>query len=65
MRSELRMTLLAPEIVEGILAGRQSLGLTMARAMQPFPREWQRQRLSREQYPKDYESLSITTTYFD
>ncbi len=59
------MTLLAPEIVEGILAGRQSLGLTMARAMQPFPREWQRQRLSREQYPKDYESLSITTTYFD
>ena len=36
----LRMTLLAPEIVEGILAGRQPEGLTMARAMQPFPMEW-------------------------
>ena len=39
----LRMTLLAPEIVEAILAGRQPEGLTMARAMQPFPWQWQRQ----------------------
>ena len=39
----LRMTLLAPDIVEAILAGRQPEGLTMARAMQPFPWEWQRQ----------------------
>jgi hypothetical protein len=39
----LRMTLLAPEIVEAVLAGRQPEGLTMARAMQPFPWEWQRQ----------------------
>ena len=39
----LRMTLLSPEIVEAILAGRQPPGLTMARAMQPFPREWRRQ----------------------
>ena len=39
----LRMTLLAPEIVEAILAGRQPDGLTMARAMQPFPPEWLRQ----------------------
>jgi len=36
----LRMTLLAPEIVEAILAGRQPDGLTMARAMQPFPMDW-------------------------
>ena len=36
----LRMTLLAPEIMEAILAGRQPEGLTMARAMQPFPAEW-------------------------
>ena len=36
----LRMTLLAPEIVEAILAGRQPKGLTMARAMQPFPWQW-------------------------
>jgi hypothetical protein len=40
----LRMTLLAPEIVEAILSGRQPEGLTMARAMQPFPVEWERQK---------------------
>jgi hypothetical protein len=37
------MTLLSPEIVEAILAGRQPDGLTMTRAMQPFPVEWKRQ----------------------
>jgi hypothetical protein len=36
----LRMTLLAPEIVEAILAGRHPEGLTMAREMQPFPYDW-------------------------
>ena len=39
----LRMTLLAPQIVEAILAGKQPEGLTMARVMQPFPLEWRRQ----------------------
>ena len=39
----LRMTLLAPGIVEAILAGRQPDGLTMARAMQPFELEWKHQ----------------------
>ena len=39
----LRMTLLAPEIVEAILAGRQPPGLTMAKAMQPFPMNWRDQ----------------------
>ena len=39
----LRMTLLAPEIVEAILAGRQPEGLTMSRAIRPFALEWQRQ----------------------
>ena len=39
----LRMTLLAPEIVETILAGKQPERLTMAKAMQPFPVEWGRQ----------------------
>ena len=39
----LRMTLLAPEIVEDILAGQQPPGLTLARAMQPFPIEWRGQ----------------------
>jgi len=39
----LRTTLLAPKIVETILAGKQPEELTMARAMQPFPLEWRRQ----------------------
>ncbi len=38
----LRMTLLSPEIVEAILAGRHPDGLTMARAVQPFPAEWKK-----------------------
>ncbi len=42
----LRMTLLAPEIVEAILAGKQPEGLTMARSMQPFPWEWARQKFT-------------------
>ena len=40
----LRMTLLAPEIVEAILAGSHPAGLTRAKAMQPFPMEWTNQR---------------------
>ena len=39
----LRLTLLAPEIVEATLTGRQPAGLSMARAMQPFPSTWQNQ----------------------
>ena len=42
----LRMTLLAPDIVEAILAGRQPGGLTMARAMKPFSSQWSSQRLA-------------------
>lgn len=39
----LRMTLLAPKIVEAILAGRQPEGLTVARAMQPLSIIWENQ----------------------
>lgn len=39
----LRMTLLAPEIVEAIVAGRQPQGLTMRTVMDPFPVEWKAQ----------------------
>jgi hypothetical protein len=39
----LRMTLLAPEIVEAILAGSHPAGLTRAKVMKPFSMEWQRQ----------------------
>ena len=41
----LRMTLLAPEIVEAILAGRQPEELTMVTAMRPLPVEWKTQRV--------------------
>ena len=40
----LRMTLLAPETVEAILAGRKPEGLTMSRAMQPFALDGGQQR---------------------
>ena len=40
----LRLTLLAPDIVEAILSGRQSANLTLALLMRSFPVEWQEQR---------------------
>ena len=40
----LRLTLLAPDIVEAILDGRQPPQLTLARLMKPFPLQWERQR---------------------
>ena len=42
----LRLTLLAPEIVEAILAGNHPAGLTRAKVMRPFPMEWSRQRIN-------------------
>ena len=39
----LRMTLLAPDIVEAILAGSHPAGLTRAKVLKPFPMEGQRQ----------------------
>ena len=39
----LRLTLLAPDIVEAILDGRQPEDMTLPRLMQPFPVEWNRQ----------------------
>lgn len=39
----LRLTLLAPNIVETILDGRQGPEVTLARLMEPFPLEWQAQ----------------------
>ncbi|MGD9506980.1 MAG: hypothetical protein AB7I59_04640 [Geminicoccaceae bacterium] len=40
----LRLTLLAPEIVEAVLDGRQAAELTLAALMEPFAVEWQNQR---------------------
>ena len=39
----LRMTLLAPEVVEKIVDGRQPTELTLAKLMTPFPVEWKGQ----------------------
>jgi hypothetical protein len=40
----LRLTLLAPDIVEAILDGRQALEMTLPVLMGPFPVEWDRLR---------------------
>jgi hypothetical protein len=42
----LRLTLLAPDIVEAILDGRQPDGMTLPGLMQPFPVEWGQQRIA-------------------
>lgn len=42
-----RLTLLAPEIVEAILDGRQGPEVTLAALMEPHPAEWQKQSLYR------------------
>ncbi|MDM7458778.1 MAG: hypothetical protein P3W94_005370 [Paracoccus sp. (in: a-proteobacteria)] len=39
----LRLSLLAPDIVEEILDGRQGPSVTLARLLVPFPVEWSRQ----------------------
>jgi len=40
----LRLTLLAPAIVESIMDGRQPEGMTLPGLMEPFPVDWDRQR---------------------
>jgi len=40
----MRLTLLAPELVETILDGHQEPEMTLARLMEPFPLEWEGQR---------------------
>ena len=44
MTRVLRLTLLAPDIVEVILNGKQGAKLTLAGLMDPFPPEWEEQR---------------------
>ena len=43
MTRVLRLTLLAPEIVEAILDGKQGPEVTLARVLEPFPVEWDTQ----------------------
>ena len=40
MTRVLRLTLLAPDIVEAILDGKQGPEVTLARVLEPFPIEW-------------------------
>jgi hypothetical protein len=40
----LRLTLLAPDIIEAILGGRQPAGLQLEAILRPFPVEWREQR---------------------
>lgn len=44
----LRLTLLAPDIVEGILDGKQGPEMTLARVLEPFPNEWDAQSMNLE-----------------
>jgi hypothetical protein len=46
MTRVLRLTLLAPDIVEAILDGTQGPEVTLARVLESFPAEWKRQRQS-------------------
>lgn len=46
MTRVLRLTLLAPDIVEAILDGKQGPEVTLAQVLEPFPVEWQRQEMS-------------------
>ncbi|KGJ18559.1 bacteriophage-like protein [Paracoccus sanguinis] len=43
MTRVLRLTLLAPDIVEAILDGKQGPEVTLARLLEPFPVEWSSQ----------------------
>jgi hypothetical protein len=43
MTRVLRLTLLAPDIVEAILDGKQGPKVTLAQVLEPFPLEWKHQ----------------------
>lgn len=45
MTRVLRLTLLAPDIVEAILDGKKGPGVTLAQVLEPFPLDWRHQRL--------------------
>lgn len=44
MTRVLRLTLLAPEVIEKTLDGRQPEGMLLPRLMEPFPLEWEIQK---------------------
>ncbi len=46
MTRVLRLTLLAPDIVEAIVDGKQGPQVTLGRLLEPFPVQWKEQRPS-------------------
>lgn len=44
MTRVLRLTLLAPDIIEGILDGKQGPEVTLAHVLEPFPLSWSEQK---------------------
>ena len=46
MTRVMRLTLLAPDIVEAVLDGKQGPEVTLARVLEPFPVDWDEQRVS-------------------
>jgi hypothetical protein len=43
------LNLLAPDIIDAILEGRQGSEVTLARLLEPFPLEWNRQAIALRQ----------------
>ena len=41
----MRLTLLAPELVDAILDGKQAPSMTLVRVMEPFPQGWDQKRI--------------------
>jgi hypothetical protein len=58
MSRVLRLTLLAPEIVEAILDGRQPAGLQLNDLLEGFPLEWEGQR--RNDWQTDVAAIRVT-----
>jgi chaperonin GroES len=63
MTRVLRLTLLAPDIVEAILDGTQGPEVTLARLREPFPMEWAEQRAGVACYPHPRAYLRIGTRH--
>lgn len=61
MTRVLRLSLLAPEIVDAILDGKQVPGLTLARVLEPFPEVWWMQ-LGYEGAKKSASSTRVTSS---
>lgn len=49
MTRVLRLALLAPDIVEAILDGKQGPEVTLVRVLEPFPVDWEKQRFSKKE----------------